>query len=336
MTTHPLLLALLAAVGMTCPATAQVSTSEQLAEEVLEAFQSRTDPRAPCRTIGDITIYDSQLGTSSPAIRVTDSTLHVNGGFFVGGQGSKISSSAYDGGEALAANQSTVFLSKVQMYGGFGGGGNFQSPFTGPSGGAAVSCIDSTLHVRGGRGGLIRGGDGGIGGWSGTQHGPGGSGIILDSMSSLFTTPNVNIEGGIRSLGGQYEKVAIAVDSNGTWSQLPEDRSSFGLSTRTPSPGELVIAEYDGAPDSIAIGLVSYFQASPHILLGAAGPVLISSTSYMVLPTVTLDHSGFATNTLAVPGDSALIGETIFLQTLGWNVSGALSFSSPVMVAINS
>ncbi|MFT4516328.1 MAG: hypothetical protein ACI91B_005052 [Planctomycetota bacterium] len=260
-------------------------------------------------------------------VSVTDSTIQ-------GGTGSGTSSVVSDASGIMAID-SEVRVARSTVTGGDG------TPFptlpyilwfTILDGSPAIKAQNSFVHLRGGTGNALQGGDGGIEiGTSPHTLGSGASGVQVDATSLVSTTPDANIGAGIDYNGNE---TATAVGGTGPHAALAHALPSIVTVDTSTAPGNSATWELEGEPLAVCLTLFDVVPSVPFELPSIFGRFQIGFSPAVSLPVAVLDAGGAGTVSVALPPNPLLAGATAHVQTVSFAPSGWIAVSAPTLLAV--
>ncbi|MEM7306287.1 MAG: hypothetical protein AAF682_06440 [Planctomycetota bacterium] len=277
--------------------------------------------------------FDTPSFDGWPALHAVASDVHVNACRLEGGIASAPTFflAIGDAGPAILAENATVRVSRSELIGGQGASQVSlfgEDTLAGP-GAAAVEAIASVVTLRGGPGASATGGWGGVGVGIPTPSGSGGPALRSDAASTITTTPDVALSGGLDGVGLE---TAPALDVNGTFTTLLDRLATLAAAPTIATIGGLAAADLSAEPGALFFVFAGLSQGPALAVPGLPGLVVLPLGGYSAFPPVALDGAGAGSLPFAVPPTPELAGVSFVLQGLASNPGGLLSISAPSLV----
>ncbi len=183
-----------------------------------------------------------------------------------------------------------------------------------------LAANGATVRVAAGSPVTIRGGDGGYGFGGPGPFGfccPAGGGghAVISSAGTVLLAPGITLLPGLAGLGSSSASCPAfpgqSINGSGVFT-APAPLPSLGVSPALSSPGGTITLEVRGAPMSaFALGA----SGTPGFLpIPGSGPLLLDPAALVLVASGTLDATGTASISAAVPPDPLLSTGVLFLQ----------------------
>lgn len=298
---------------------------------VVQVLSSDQVLLAGCRFSGELGSFT--LGLAQPGLRVMDSFVQLDDCTIQGGTGKyKGGPVGPSGSPGIEVVGSELHVATSVVTGGNGAWPLFTFPARPGIGGPGVSAEASVVHLRGGAGVYLGGGQGGLGQVGGLPvYGVGGPALHVGPLAVVTTTPDVPL---VPGADGDGATTTAPVDALGVWSPGPDRLATLSLSDNLVSSGGAVSLTMGAEPGSLALPYFSLGLTPAFALSGIPGVIVLDPLQAIGLTPQVLGGTGLATSVQRIPGDPVFRGLVVHLQVVTSDPAGLVSISVPGALAI--
>lgn len=279
----------------------------------------------------DSTFEDSSgpaLGVQRGTIEATQCELIIANCTIIGDNTPSGFAIRGDHGLVLDGGGVKIWRSVIRGGDGLAGKGIFVSPH----GGDGLRATDARVSIFGGPDSSVSGGTGAPAGPFGGGPGLGGVGLNLMGTTVAHWQVGVPIVGGADASGGGQGS-AILTTGGASAVGFSAVFASLRATTLQTTAGGAVSLEFDGNPAATCATFAAFKTVQAYAFGGIAGIGVLDLAAYTQLPAVVLDGGGQATLDFQVPAIPALVGESIWIQSVEVN-GPQLTITNPVVSVV--